>query len=185
MIRRLDWSACQALEEDFISIKTTACFRVDIQRYDALRKQIGIIFKCCIIFKCVNSDVVVVVVVVVVSVCCCFWFLLLLFLFCYFLLLGFFCCFFVVVAVVFAVPLLFINDVLSYSDHGEFMVGSLSHLMNARASGYQELPDFPEVPPDPAVRNVEVRNFSQDFFKDINYHRLAFRQKRLVLFGLG
>ena len=106
-------------------------------------------------------------------------------LFCCFLLLGVFFGFFVVVAVVFALPVLFINDVLSYSDHGEFMVGSLSHLMNARASGYQELPDFPEVPPDPAVRNVEVRNFSQVFFKDINYHRLAFRQKRFVLFGLG
>lgn len=36
------------------------------------------------------------------------------------------------------------------------MVGSLSHLMNAKASGYQELPDFPEDPPDPSVRNVEV-----------------------------
>ena len=43
-----------------------------------------------------------------------------------------------------------------FSDHGEFMVGSLSHLMNAKASGYQELPDFPEDPPDPSVRNVEV-----------------------------
>ena len=48
---------------------------------------------------------------------------------------------------------------LCFSDHGEFMVGSLSHLMNARASGYQELPDFPELPPDPSVRNVEVCDF--------------------------
>jgi AP-3 complex subunit beta len=48
---------------------------------------------------------------------------------------------------------------LYFSDHGEFMVGSLSHLMNARASGYQELPDFPELPPDPSVRNVEVCDF--------------------------
>ena len=38
------------------------------------------------------------------------------------------------------------------------MVGSLSHLMNAKASGYHELPDFPEDPPDPSVRNVEVCN---------------------------
>ncbi|XP_028411704.1 AP-3 complex subunit beta-1-like isoform X2 [Dendronephthya gigantea] len=43
-----------------------------------------------------------------------------------------------------------------FKDHGEFMVGSLSHILNARASGYQELPEFPEVPPDPSVRNVEV-----------------------------
>ena len=44
----------------------------------------------------------------------------------------------------------------SIADHGEFMLGSLSHLLNARASGYQELPEFPEVAPDPSVRNVEV-----------------------------
>ncbi|XP_046839120.1 AP-3 complex subunit beta-1-like [Xenia sp. Carnegie-2017] len=44
----------------------------------------------------------------------------------------------------------------SFKGHGEFIVGSLSHLINARASGYQELPEYPEVPPDPSVRNVEV-----------------------------
>lgn len=48
------------------------------------------------------------------------------------------------------------NYVVAIIDHGEFMLGSLSHLLNARASGYQELPDFPDVPPDPSVRNVEV-----------------------------
>lgn len=39
------------------------------------------------------------------------------------------------------------------------MLGSLSHLMNARAAGYQELPEYPEVPPDTSVRNVEVCNY--------------------------
>jgi hypothetical protein len=61
------------------------------------------------------------------------------------------------VVVVFAVGIVSLFHV-TLPDHGEFMVGSLSHLMNARASGYQELPDFPEVPPDAAVRNVEVCN---------------------------
>lgn len=29
-------------------------------------------------------------------------------------------------------------------------------MMNLKANGYQELPQFPEVAPDPSVRNVEV-----------------------------
>lgn len=33
-------------------------------------------------------------------------------------------------------------------------MGSLSHYINARAHGYQDLPSFPETPPDPSVRNV-------------------------------
>lgn len=36
-------------------------------------------------------------------------------------------------------------------------MGSLSHLLNAKAGGYQELPDWPEAAPDPSVRNVEVK----------------------------
>ena len=37
-----------------------------------------------------------------------------------------------------------------------FMLGSLSHYMASRAAGYQDLPTFPTIPPDPAVRTVEV-----------------------------
>lgn len=29
-------------------------------------------------------------------------------------------------------------------------------MINLKASGYQELPEFPEDAPDPSVRNVEV-----------------------------
>ena len=43
-----------------------------------------------------------------------------------------------------------------FSDRQGFQVGSLSHMMNLKANGYQELPQFPEVAPDPSVRNVEV-----------------------------
>lgn len=34
-------------------------------------------------------------------------------------------------------------------------MGSLSHYINTRATGYEALPDFPEVPPPSEVRNVE------------------------------
>lgn len=42
-------------------------------------------------------------------------------------------------------------------DRDHFQLGSLSHLLNAKAGGYQELPDWPETAPDPSVRNVEVK----------------------------
>ena len=42
------------------------------------------------------------------------------------------------------------------SDRQGFQVGSLSHMINLKAGGYQELPEFPEAAPDPSVRDVEV-----------------------------
>uniref|UniRef100_A0A8C2SWZ9 AP-3 complex subunit beta n=1 Tax=Coturnix japonica TaxID=93934 RepID=A0A8C2SWZ9_COTJA len=44
----------------------------------------------------------------------------------------------------------------SFKDRDHFQLGSLSHLLNAKAVGYQELPDWPDEAPDPSVRNVEV-----------------------------
>lgn len=41
-------------------------------------------------------------------------------------------------------------------DRQGFQVGSLSHMVNLKAGGYHELPEFPQVAPDPSVRNVEV-----------------------------
>ena len=41
-------------------------------------------------------------------------------------------------------------------DRSQYQLGSLSHMIDCKASGYQELPDFPEEQPDPTVRNVEV-----------------------------
>ncbi|XP_015673933.1 AP-3 complex subunit beta-2 isoform X1 [Protobothrops mucrosquamatus] len=43
----------------------------------------------------------------------------------------------------------------SFKDRDHFQLGSLSHLLNAKAVGYQELPDWPNEAPDPSVRNVE------------------------------
>ena len=51
------------------------------------------------------------------------------------------------------------------SDRQGFQVGSLSHMINLKAGGYQELPEFPEVAPDPSVRNVEVSLFVITFKK--------------------
>lgn len=41
------------------------------------------------------------------------------------------------------------------SDRDQFQLGTLSHLINARASGYCDLPSFPGVAPDPSVRNLK------------------------------
>ncbi|XP_069606051.1 AP-3 complex subunit beta-1 isoform X2 [Ranitomeya imitator] len=43
-----------------------------------------------------------------------------------------------------------------YKDRDHFQLGTLSHTLNAKASGYLELSDWPEVAPDPSARNVEV-----------------------------
>ncbi|KAG0715239.1 AP-3 complex subunit beta-1 [Chionoecetes opilio] len=44
----------------------------------------------------------------------------------------------------------------SFKDRDQFQLSTLSHLINARAAGYQDLPDFPPEAPDPSVRCVEV-----------------------------
>ncbi|XP_029197228.2 AP-3 complex subunit beta-2-like [Acropora millepora] len=43
-----------------------------------------------------------------------------------------------------------------FKDRQGFQVGSLSHMINLKATGYQELPSYPEEAPDPSVREVEV-----------------------------
>ena len=42
-----------------------------------------------------------------------------------------------------------------FANRHAYQLGSLSHYINARAAGYHDLPDFPEVPPDPTARHVE------------------------------
>ncbi len=42
-----------------------------------------------------------------------------------------------------------------FKDRDVFQLGSLSHFLNTKASGYQNLPDFPVEAPDASVRNVE------------------------------
>lgn len=43
-----------------------------------------------------------------------------------------------------------------FLDLDQFQLGTLSHMINSKAHGYQELPDWPEAAPDPSVRNVET-----------------------------
>uniref|UniRef100_A0A8C6GZX6 AP-3 complex subunit beta n=1 Tax=Mus spicilegus TaxID=10103 RepID=A0A8C6GZX6_MUSSI len=43
-----------------------------------------------------------------------------------------------------------------FKDRDRFQLGTLSHTLNIKASGYLELSNWPEVAPDPSVRNVEV-----------------------------
>ncbi|XP_069020977.1 AP-3 complex subunit beta-1 isoform X1 [Embiotoca jacksoni] len=44
----------------------------------------------------------------------------------------------------------------AFKDRERFQLGTLSHSINMKASGYQELSDWPSVAPDQSVRNVEV-----------------------------
>lgn len=53
-------------------------------------------------------------------------------------------------------PLLFQRRGHLLSDRDRFQLGTLSHSLNSKATGYQELSDWPTVAPDPSVRNVEV-----------------------------
>uniref|UniRef100_A0A146LRT5 AP-3 complex subunit beta n=1 Tax=Lygus hesperus TaxID=30085 RepID=A0A146LRT5_LYGHE len=41
-----------------------------------------------------------------------------------------------------------------FKDRESYQMGSLSHYLNMRASGYHDLPNFPEVAPDSSARNV-------------------------------
>jgi len=42
------------------------------------------------------------------------------------------------------------------SDREQFQLGSLSHYINTKANGYQELPPYPLEAPDPKAREVET-----------------------------
>ncbi|XP_058854476.1 AP-3 complex subunit beta-2-like isoform X4 [Acipenser ruthenus] len=52
-----------------------------------------------------------------------------------------------------------------FKDRDHFQLGSLSHLLNAKATGYQELPAWPGMAPDPSVRNVEVKEAVPEWTK--------------------
>ncbi|NWV03502.1 AP3B1 protein, partial [Ptilonorhynchus violaceus] len=50
-----------------------------------------------------------------------------------------------------------------FKDRDHFQLGTLSHTLNSRATGYLELSDWPEVAPDPSVRNVEVAESAKEW----------------------
>ncbi|XP_023227942.1 AP-3 complex subunit beta-1-like isoform X1 [Centruroides sculpturatus] len=49
-----------------------------------------------------------------------------------------------------------------FSERDIYQLGSLSHYIDARANGYCDLPKFPEVAPDPSLRNVDLPTPWQD-----------------------
>ncbi|XP_034402265.1 AP-3 complex subunit beta-1 isoform X2 [Cyclopterus lumpus] len=50
----------------------------------------------------------------------------------------------------------------AFKDRDRFQLGTLSHSINSKATGYQELSDWPAVAPDQSVRNVEVVEPAQE-----------------------
>lgn len=60
-----------------------------------------------------------------------------------------------------------------FKDRDQFQLGSLSHYLNCRATGFRDLPPFPEEAPDPSVRNVDVPTPWQEF-------RFVKKKKQLV-----
>lgn len=55
-----------------------------------------------------------------------------------------------------------------FKDRDHFQLGTLSHTLNSQATGYLELSDWPEVAPDPAVRNVEVAESTKEWTAILN-----------------
>ncbi|KAM9263062.1 AP-3 complex subunit beta-1 isoform 8-T8 [Morus bassanus] len=50
-----------------------------------------------------------------------------------------------------------------FKDRDHFQLGTLSHTLNSRATGYLELSDWPEVAPDPSVRNVDIAESAKEW----------------------
>ncbi|KAB0374698.1 hypothetical protein FD755_013190, partial [Muntiacus reevesi] len=50
-----------------------------------------------------------------------------------------------------------------FKDRDHFQLGTLSHTLNTKATGYLELSNWPEMAPDPSVRNVEVIELAKEW----------------------
>uniref|UniRef100_A0A6G1RGE6 AP-3 complex subunit beta n=1 Tax=Hypotaenidia okinawae TaxID=2861861 RepID=A0A6G1RGE6_9GRUI len=50
-----------------------------------------------------------------------------------------------------------------FKDRDHFQLGTLSHTLNSRANGYLELSEWPEVAPDPSVRNVDIAESAKEW----------------------
>lgn len=48
------------------------------------------------------------------------------------------------------------NILASSVDSARFRIGTLSHFLGKKISDYEELPDWPEVQPDPSVRQINI-----------------------------
>ncbi|XP_069736822.1 AP-3 complex subunit beta-1 isoform X2 [Phaenicophaeus curvirostris] len=50
-----------------------------------------------------------------------------------------------------------------FKDRDHFQLGTLSHTLNSQVTGYLELSDWPEVAPDPSVRNVDIAESAKEW----------------------
>ncbi|XP_063151623.1 AP-3 complex subunit beta-1 isoform X1 [Candoia aspera] len=50
-----------------------------------------------------------------------------------------------------------------FKDREHFQLGTLSHTLNMKVSGYLELSNWPEIAPDPSVRNVEEVGLAKEW----------------------
>lgn len=72
-----------------------------------------------------------------------------------------------------------------HKNREQFQLGSLSHYLNMPASGYYDLPDFPEVAPDPTVRfvaepvgNSDTNTNQDNIFVEIVSHNKKSSKKK-------
>lgn len=60
-----------------------------------------------------------------------------------------------------------------FSDREHFQLGTLSHLLNQRCSGYTELPDFPEQAPDPTIRRSAHPLGIEELAEEAKIHKIS------------
>ena len=65
-----------------------------------------------------------------------------------------------------------------FMNRQSYQLGSMSHYLNSSVSGYHDLPDFPEIAPDPEVRNVEPPRAPNPWEKTVEANKA---KKRLPL----
>lgn len=60
-----------------------------------------------------------------------------------------------------------------FSDRENYQLGTLSHLLNQKCSEYTELPDFPEVAPDPTIRRSAMPLATDEIKKQADKKNLS------------
>lgn len=63
-----------------------------------------------------------------------------------------------------------------YHTRNHYQLGSLSHYLNMRCTGYNDLPAFPQQPTDPGVRNVD--GFMQENVSKVSNHMANHQQQQ-------
>ncbi|KAG9266009.1 AP-3 complex subunit beta-1 isoform X2 [Astyanax mexicanus] len=61
----------------------------------------------------------------------------------------------------------------AFKDRDRFQLGTLSHTLNSKATGYLELSDWPDVAPDQSVRNVEVVEVAKEWAPAVSKTKAA------------